>query len=140
MSSPLTFSTPATPTPASVPWPMNDTSTGKNALMSTPPTLNTSEPLLVSSSAEIWGTDHARECEEGSRDHSPECEVTVGYEPSLEEEKKGQIEWKDAEQENHIRKGYRDDDVVECHILVLEFVLDADFTCSIVRGRRPAID
>lgn len=86
--SPLILSIDVTATPATLPCPMKLTSTGKNAPTSTPPTLNISEPDLDSSEGDTTGIDHARECEEGSRDHSAVCDETVGYEPSLE------IRWK----------------------------------------------
>jgi hypothetical protein len=58
-------------------------STGKKTSASTPPTLNTREPVLLSSELLITGMAHARECEELLSDHSPVCDDTVGYEPSL---------------------------------------------------------
>lgn len=68
---PSNLSTEATATPARLPWPMKLTSTGKKTPASTPPTLNISEPVLLSSEAVMTGMDHARECAEESRDHSP---------------------------------------------------------------------
>ncbi|KAJ3498672.1 hypothetical protein NMY22_g19582 [Coprinellus aureogranulatus] len=73
-----TLLTDSTATPAKLPLPTNDTSTGKKTPVSTPLTLKISDPDLVSSSAETTGIFHWRECEPGSRAHSPVCEETVG--------------------------------------------------------------
>lgn len=45
-----------------------------------------------------------------------------------------------TEMARHLREGYRDDDVVQCDVLVLEFILDADFACSIIGRRWPAVN
>lgn len=62
---------------------MKLTSTGKKIPVSTPPMLNINDPVLLSSKAVMTGMDHARECAEVSRDHSPVWEETVGYDPLL---------------------------------------------------------
>ena len=39
-----------------------------------------------------------------------------------------------------LREGDGDDDVVEGEALVLEFILDVDVACAVIRGCGPAVD
>ena len=73
--------TDATLTPAMLPWPTNDTLTGKKTPASSPPTENSSDPDL--SSALISGMVQSSEWLEEFNAHSPVWEETVGYDPSL---------------------------------------------------------
>jgi hypothetical protein len=79
-SVPVCF-TVATRRPAILPWPTNETLTGKKAPGSSPPTVNSRDPEI--SDFEISGMDQSREWLDGLMDQSPEWEETVGYEPCL---------------------------------------------------------
>lgn len=72
-----------TETPATLPRAVKKIRTGKNALGSSPPMLNSKFPERVSSDGDTTGIDQSKEWEDVLRAHSPIGELpTVGYEPA----------------------------------------------------------
>ena len=82
-SPPSTLVTDATRTPAMLPCATNATRTGKNAPASSPPTVNSSVPERSCESTRPTIQSMAWLDEFSA--HSPVCDETVGYEPSLKD-------------------------------------------------------